>query len=566
MPRLAKVKSDKLTRMQHDLPEGYYLENVITLFDHVESLYADIIDQAHLDFLSNFASLTTDAKKLYIRLLNRTHHLFRLSKLNYPEITSMRKAIETLETSNFIATSPRVAHEELITLFSKAELLALHGNHAELKKLKRSELNTHFLEQPNDAFFAQLSASDCLLQIQQKECYTLCQMLFFGNLNQSMTDFVLRDLGLNQYENYRIDTESRPYTDRLDIQQHWLLHRLESLLQITGPNDIETLQTCFDAVPADTDPDSPLFRKGERIKYEIARQIERLDELPLALQLYRQCTLPPNRERITRILHRQGGIEDAIEHCQNIIEEPNSEEELQFATTFGWRLVRQYKIQDRPAFASPDSNHKPELFDLQLIRQDCVEQAVVDYYLAQDKDNHCHYIENSLFNGVLGLLIWDAVFAPVAGAFYNPFQHRPADFYAQDFQSKRAELFTRIWSRITNTEDIWRQASICWQEKFGRMNPLVNWQAINLETLELALQRIPFRHWMKIFDRILLDLRNNRAGFPDLVLFPATGGYQLIEVKGPGDSLQKNQQRWMQYFAQHDIPHVVARVDWVKDD
>ena len=565
MSRLAKVKSDKLTRMQPDLPEGYYLDNVITLFDHVESLYADILDQAHLDFLHDFAALTTDAKKLYIRLLNRTHHLFRLSKLNYPEIASMQKAIETLETSNFIETSPRIEPEELITLFSKTELLAHHSNHADLEKLKRSELNTHFLEQPNDAFFAQLSASDCLLQVQQKECYTLCQMLFFGNLNQSMTDFVLRDLGLYQYENYRIDTESRPYTDRLDIQQHWLLYRLESLLQITGPNDIETLRTCFDAVPADTDPDSPLFRKGERIKYEIARQIERLDELPLALQLYRQCTLPPNRERITRILHRQGEIEDAIEHCQNIIEEPSSEEELQFASAFGRRLVRQYKIQHRPAFASPDSNHKPELFDLELIRQDSVEQAVVDYYLAQDKDNQCYYIENSLFNGVLGLLIWDAVFAPVASAFYNPFQHRPADFYAQNFQSKRADLFTRIWSRITNTENIWRQASICWQEKFGRMNPLVNWQALNLETLELALQRIPFRHWMKIFDRILLDLRNNRAGFPDLVLFPAAGGYQLVEVKGPGDSLQKNQQRWMQYFFEQDIPHNIARVSWAEE-
>jgi hypothetical protein len=285
----------------------------------------------------------------------------------------------------------------------------------------------------------------------------------------------------------------------------------------------------------------------------------------LALQLYWQCALPPCRERIARILHRQDKIEDAIGHCQNIIEEPSSEEELQFATAFGRRLVRQYKIQHRPTFASPDSNHKPELFDLELIRQDSVEQAVVDYYLAEDEDDQCYYLENSLFNGVLGLLIWDAVFAPVPGAFYNPFQHRPVDFYAQNFQSKRAELFTRIWSRITSTEDIWHQASICWQEKFGRMNPLVNWQALNLETLELALQRIPFRHWMKIFDRILLDLRNNRAGFPDLVLFPAAGGYQLVEVKGPGDSLQKNQQRWMQYFSEHDIPHNIARVSWAEE-
>ena len=68
-----------------------------------------------------------------------------------------------------------------------------------------------------------------------------------------------------------------------------------------------------------------------------------------------------------------------------------------------------------------------------------------------------------------------------------------------------------------------------------------------------------------IFTRNLKDLRNNRAGFPDLVHFPADGGYCLIEVKGPGDSLQQNQQRWMQHFEAHRIPHRLARVSWCQN-
>ena len=551
--------------MQPDLAEGYYLDNVVTLFNHVESLYADILNQQQLDFLRSFAALSSDAQKLYIRLLNRSQSLFRLSKLNYPEIASIEDAMEMLSTSGFLQVDPGTGREELLALFSKAELLTLHFDQPELGKLRRSALDTAILGQDEDVFFDGLAKSDCLLQVEQKDSYRLCQMLFFGNLNQSMTDFVLRDLGLYQYENYSIDLENRPYTSTVDIEQHWLLHRLESLLAITESNDIETMETCFDEVPTDTSPDSTLFRKGERIKYDIARQIERLTHLPLALKLYRRCALPPSRERITRILHRQNQIEDSTEHCQNIVDEPGSEEELQFAIAFGRRLVRQYKIQNRPDFESPDPVHKPGLFDLELTRQDSVERAVVDYYLAQNNKNQCYYVENFLFNGVLGLLIWDAVFAPVPGAFFNPFQHRPADFYAPDFQTKRAGLFAPIWSRINSTEDIWRQASTCWQDKSDRMNPLVNWQAINLEILELALQRIPFGHWIKIIERILLDLRNNRAGFPDLVLFPAAGNYQLIEVKGPGDNLQKNQQRWMHYFAQHDIPHAIARVRWADE-
>ncbi len=552
--------------MQPELPEDYYLDNVTILFEHVESLYADILEAEHLGFLQRFAALPEDAKKLYIRLLNRTHQRFRLGKLHYPEISMMDRAIKTLENSGFLQVDPAIEAEDLIALFSKAELLSHHPDQASLHKLNRTELEGELLAQASDDFIAALRQSDCLLQVEQKDSYTLCQMLFFGNLNQSMTDFVLRDLGLNQYENYAIDIDNRPYTSKLEIQQHWLLHEVDMLLNLCDPTDTAPLQSCFKAVPEDIDPATPLFRKGERIKYAVARQFERLQQLPLALELYRQCSLPPSRERITRILHSQGQTSEALKHCQAIIEQPANEEESQFALAFGRRLVQRHQIENQPLFNSGVTLTKTDTFRLELEQADSVELAVVDYFRAENTNDQCFYLENSLFNGVLGLLIWDVVFAPIAGAFYNPFQHRPADFYAHDFLQKRAAQIDRVWASISNNEDIWRQASHCWQTKFGLMNPLVNWQALDLDIIELALQRIAYSHWMPIFERILFDLRNNRAGFPDLVLFPATGGYQLVEVKGPGDSLQKNQQRWMVYFAQHEIPHAIAWVQWHTGD
>jgi hypothetical protein len=552
--------------MQPDLPEAYYLDNVTALFEHVESLYADILEQQQLDFLQQFAALPGDAKKLYIRLLNRTHQRFRLSKLHYPEISMMDEAIKGLENNGFLQVNPAIEDEGLIALFSKSELLSLHPDRANLRKLNRTALDEVLLEQTEYGFIEQLAQSDSILQVQQKDSYTLCQMLFFGNLNQSMTDFVLRDLGLNQYESYAIDIHNRPYTSKLEIQQHWLLHEIDTLLDLSDPADTTTLESCFKAVPEDIDLASPLFRKGERIRYEVARQFERLQDTTLALELYRQCSLPPSRERITRILDRIGQTTEALKQCQTIIEQPCNEEESQFALAFGRRLVQRHKIENQPLFDNGNPVAKAGTFRLELDQQDSVELAVVDYFHAENGNNQCFYLENSLFNGVLGLLLWDAVFAPIAGAFYNPFQHRPADFYAHDFLQKRAAQIDRVWASISNNEDMWRQAANCWQAKFGLMNPLVNWQALDLEIIELALQRIAYPHWMKIFERILLDLRNNRAGFPDLVLFPANGGYQLVEVKGPGDSLQKNQQRWMQYFSEHKIPHCVAWVQWQIDD
>ena len=551
--------------MQPDLPESYYLDNVITLFDHVETLYADILEQEQLDFLYSFAALSGDAQKLYIRLLNRSHHLFRLSKLDYPEIGSISDAITLLNSSGFLQVDPEIGRAELVALFSKAELLALHPQRPEFRKMQRSALDIALLDEDEDILFSRLEKSDCLLQVMQKDSYTLCQMLFFGNLNQSMTDFVLRDLGLYQYENYSIDTQNRPYTSTPEIQQHWLLHQIDTLFQLADSTDQQTLQACFDAVAQDTSPASPLYRKAERIKYEVARQIERLGDLSLALALYRQCNLPPSRERIARILHKQGDVKAALNLCESIIDTPYGEEESQFAYAFGKRLVEKNNISDHAFNPESKTIHEPDILDLELPKQDSVEAAVVEHFLTQNPHNQCFYLENALFNGVLGLLIWDAIFAPIAGAFYNPFQHRPADYYAHDFKQKRADEFERIWSSINSNTDIRLRVTERWPQKFGRMNPLVNWQALSPDIIELALQRIGFTHWMKIFERILLDLRSNRAGFPDLVLFPADGGYQLVEVKGPGDSLQKNQQRWMKYFAEHGIPHSVARVRWADE-
>jgi hypothetical protein len=43
-------------------------------------------------------------------------------------------------------------------------------------------------------------------------------------------------------------------------------------------------------------------------------------------------------------------------------------------------------------------------------------------------------------------------------------------------------------------------------------------------------------------------VKDNRTGFPDLIQFwPAERRYDMIEVKGPGDRLQDNQLRWIDY-------------------
>src|SRR3546814_13247420 len=68
-----------------------------------------------------------------------------------------------------------------------------------------------------------------------------------------------------------------------------------------------------------------------------------------------------------------------------------------------------------------------------------------------------------------------------------------------------------------------------------------------------------------MFQRILADVSGNRTGLPDLIqLWPEERRYRMIEVKGPGDRLQDNQKRWIDYAHQHGLPIAVCHVQWAE--
>ena len=69
-----------------------------------------------------------------------------------------------------------------------------------------------------------------------------------------------------------------------------------------------------------------------------------------------------------------------------------------------------------PIFKKKPYQHKPHLIELELPKQKGVEQAVADYYLRQNPNNHCYFAENSLFTGVLGLLRREGVDVPAGHA------------------------------------------------------------------------------------------------------------------------------------------------------
>jgi hypothetical protein len=536
------------------LPDGYYLDNFNTLIEFVTEHYWPLLSDEEQDFYHRYHALDTQAKRLYVRLLSRSKSLFRQRKLKYVEIDDMTNAVEQLETQQLVAVDPQLAIDDLLPLFTRADLL--HAIKSGNRSARRPQLEEAIKTLPQA--LADLRRDEPIVAVLEQASFTVYRLLFFGNLYQDLTAFVLRDLGLHRYEPYRIDTQTLPFASREQLDRHlhyYACHELFDEASAAGPDALIALHA---QIPHADANDHELLRRTEKLAIAIARQLERESANDEALEIYLRVKRAPARERATRLLAKKGDNATALTYCEQMISSPSCSEELQFATQFGRRLAK--KLTQR--WNGPPPAQEPQNSTITLpATQQPVEIAAAAHF---QHTGQCFYVENTLITGVLGLCIWDIIFAPIKGAFYHPFHNAPADFTDPGFRTTRQALLTRRFAEL-NKDKLASYVTDNWHAKKGIANPLVNWRYLNAELLELALERIGLSDWLSCFDYLLADLRNHRNGLPDLIYFPDDGGYQLIEIKGPGDRLQNNQRRWMAHFHTQGIDHCVVNVQWAPD-
>ncbi|MCB1692652.1 MAG: VRR-NUC domain-containing protein, partial [Pseudomonadales bacterium] len=148
------------------------------------------------------------------------------------------------------------------------------------------------------------------------------------------------------------------------------------------------------------------------------------------------------------------------------------------------------------------------------------------------------------------------------GAFFNPLQRGPADLFQPEFRATRKSEIDDRLKEIAAPDRLRRRVLENLAHKRPIANHFVTWGIMDPALVETTLARVPTSHLVAIFRRLLRDLKHNRSGFPDLIAFPGTGGYLLAEVKGPGDTLQDNQKRWLRFFVEEGIPAEVVNVEW----
>jgi len=531
---------------QASLDSDYYLINFHALAGFVITTYADLLLPEEIDWYERVSSLSVASQRLYIRLLSRKRSVFRLTLVHYADIENCETCAQELTRKDLASMQAPDELGLLLGSFTKPELIERLDLSA-YRQLPKANLIEHIASSDSQALYRRkLQIADRWVTPQGHAPWMLMQLCFFGNLYQDSSEFVVRQLGNVQYETYPLDSASRAFTTREQIEAHWRYYECDALFDNLDLRNTESLLSLADKLPVWNDEDINLLRRVDRLRSRIARQLERLGQHDESMRLYQLSSHPPARERRARHCISINQYQAGLDLAAQMADTPYNEAERLVAL----RLINECK-KGLGLTVPKQRVFKPDATTLVLHNDGSRVESLARRFYANK--GACFHTENTLVNGVLGLFIWDIIFYPVPGVFFNPFQIAPADFYQPQFRERRSALLCNRFAELNDVACFAGRVISAFEQHTGKLNPLVRWQGLSAELLGLSIERIPLAHWRALFKRIMADTREHTSGFPDLVMFPDTGGYEFIEIKGPGDALQSNQRRWMEYFDKHGI-------------
>ncbi len=544
------------------LVEGYYADNFATLLSTVVARYRPLLHPDELAFVETFEAMDLDARRLYVRLLARKGPLVRRDRLQYQEIGDLDGALDRLRGAGFVdggLAQPAMCWLDPL-LVSELRTVAVEFDVSFSKGTRKAALVEMLVAVADEQLVALqrvISTLVTLLAPRQRAYVRLFCLLFFGNLYQDWNAFVLRDLGLTRFEPYDLDPALRRFGCREAIDQTMALggHRAR-LHQLLDAGLLAEAQAECEAVLARQWHPS-VQRRVDRIAVLTGRSLERVGLLHEALGCYETAeATPPARERRARVLAQLGALDAAVRLCDEIASAPHDEVERVFAPRFADRLrwKRGERLPVRRRVRRPERS-----LVLAKPREVTIEQAVLDHLADQGAAGF--FAQNWLWKSLFGLAFWDIVFAPVPGAFEQPFQLGPLDLNSSDFRRARADLIKARLTSLRETISARDSLLATFDQKEGTANALVSWHSGARDHVGLALECLTGAHLAWVFDRLSREIGRYRRGFPDLfVISEGTPGFALYEVKGPGDQLRPEQRGWLDYLNEGGLPALVMPV------
>lgn len=531
-------------------PPHYYADNLCRLLGTVAGQYSDILDATESAHLTRVLGLGADAMRLFARLSTRRGLLFRADALEYREVADTPAAIAELAAAELIDVNPAIPADRMLARLTLNDLSDAFPLAPRRGLRKETLIATVAARYPEAVLRARLSGRWCWLLVRDPDWLVSMRLLFFGGLRQDFSTFVLEDLGMVRHENYPLDRQHRLFATRDELQRY---------LELQGLNrEIRGLAEAWHASIAGqiverlwrTESNRLLERQRGRLLNALGREAERHATFDVALSAYARTDREPGRERRVRILERLGDRAGAKRLLDAIARSPRSAGERHFGEQFAGRIGhaprrRRSVPEQRLTLAEAPAS---------------VEAAALEIWLRNG--GRGAHLENRFSLGLLGLAFWDVVFSPVPGMFTHAHQDAPLDLYWADFRATRRDAIERRLRELARPGAMAHRLRSTYRDKQGVSNALVGWSAFPPWLLDAALCSVPATHLTSMFDFMLDDLEQTRTGFPDLVMCYGPRGYRLVEVKGPGDQLRREQRLWFELFDRVGMPALVLRVTW----
>jgi hypothetical protein len=233
----------------------------------------------------------------------------------------------------------------LFEVLLKAEILACFGTAIDQPKAKKTAWLDALREPfPHPQTLRQWypALDDRVLSLTIMDLCDRLRLMFFGNLYQDWSEFVLADLGIYTYEKVEFCAESRGLRSREDVEAFLYLHGCQQAFE--GAEDVSQVVARIHAL----DSANPwLQRRRDKLLFLLGQHCERLADWPAALDIYRQCHYPGARARLIRVLERCAEYALALELATQAELAPQSAAEQQQVLRMLPRLRR--KLGGPPA-------------------------------------------------------------------------------------------------------------------------------------------------------------------------------------------------------------------------
>ncbi|XP_021803483.1 fanconi-associated nuclease 1 homolog isoform X3 [Prunus avium] len=206
-----------------------YQENFCVFIHDVLKSNSHLLTEDEKNFIELFTSLSDDSQRLFVRLYTRKGPWFRLSAISYPEVLDLDQAVKGLSETGY-ASCFGIPNElcddgikeilDLLTVSELREILCMLKQNCH-RAMRKQDLIASLISLYKEELCPLLP---CMVLDRTGACVRIslkadsliwrAERLFFLNGEQDLSAFLLVDLGIVKYPNYKCIISQQSFSGR----------------------------------------------------------------------------------------------------------------------------------------------------------------------------------------------------------------------------------------------------------------------------------------------------------------------------------------------------------------